>query len=117
MIDHSGGLAFTRSGTTADLQNFAINVTNNTLFGQVISGSTMLNNVALFDISMANGMTNLALSDTLAGTIDQVFGVSLPAGTPIGTAVVTPTPEPASFALAGLSLLAGFGFWRKTRKT
>ena len=115
IIDHSGGLALTRSGTTADLQNFAINVTNNTLLGQVIVGSTTLNNVTLFDLSMTNGATNLALSNQLSGAIDQVFGVNLPAGTPIGTAVVTPTPEPASFGLAGFSLLAGFALWRKRR--
>ena len=115
IIDHSGGLALTRSGTTAELRNFAINLTDNTLFGQVIAGSTTLDDVALFDISMSNGTTNLALAGQLSGAIDQVFGINLPAGTPIGTAVVTPTPEPASFGLAGLSLLAGFALWRKRR--
>ena len=106
VINHSGGLALTRSGTTADLQNFAINVTNNTLFGQVMVGTTTMNNVALFDISSSGGVTNLSLDAALAGAINTVFGVSLPAGTPIGTATITATPEPTSLALMGAALLA-----------
>lgn len=119
VINHSGGLSLTRSGTTANLLNFAINVPGSTLFGQVTSGSTTLNNVALFDITMSGGNTNLAVSSALSGAISTVFGpgVSVPAGTPIGTATVNPVPEPASLALAGFSLLAGgYAFWRKSRK-
>ena len=115
VINHSGGLSLSRTGTTANLLNFNINLTNSTLFGQVTTGSTTLNNVALFDITMTGGATNLLLSSALSGAITQVFGVNLPAGTPIGTAVVTPTPEPASFGRAGLSLLAGFAAWRNRK--
>ena len=117
VIMHSGGLSLTRNGTTANLLNYNINLMNSTLFGQVTSGSTTLNNVALFDLSMAGGTTNLTLDSALSGAITQVFGVNLPAGTPIGTAVVTPTPEPASLGLAGLSLLAGFSLWRRKRNS
>lgn len=116
VINHSGGLSLTRSGTTANLLNFNINLTNNTLFGQVTTGSTTLNNVALFDITMSGGTTNLLLSSALSGAISQVFSVNLPVGTPIGTAVVAPVPEPASMGLAGLSLLAGLAAWRKSHK-
>lgn len=112
---HSGGLALTRTGTTANLLNFNIDLTSSTLFGQVTAGSTTLNNVALFNITASGGNTNLLLSSALSGAINQVFGVNLPAGTPIGTATVAPVPEPASFGLAGLTLLAGFAAWRKRR--
>lgn len=118
VINHSGGLMLSRSGTSASLQNFNINLTNNTLFGQVLAGGATMNNVALFDITMSGGNTNLGLSSALSGAINQVFGVNLPAGTPIGTANVSANvvPEPSSMGLAGLTLLGGLAWWRKSRR-
>ncbi|MFL6452102.1 MAG: hypothetical protein ACJ746_31210 [Bryobacteraceae bacterium] len=106
-ITHSGGLTLTRSATAASLTNFNINLTNNTLFGTVSTGGTSTGNVALFDLSSSGGATLLSLNSVLASQIATVFGIPLPAGTPIGTASVAASvaPEPASVGFACLGIL------------
>src|SRR3954453_6207114 len=106
-ITHSGGLTLTRNATAASLTNFNIVLTSSPLFGTVAAGSTSAGNVPLFDISSSGGATLLSLNPVLASQINTVFGVPLPAGTPIGTAVVAASvaPEPASIGFAGLGVL------------
>jgi hypothetical protein len=53
MIDHSGGLSLTKGATTADLENFVVNVPTSTLTGEVVAGGSTLMNVALFDVDLS----------------------------------------------------------------
>ncbi len=106
-IMHSGGLMLTRGATTASLTNFNINLTNNILLGTVSAGGSSAGNVALFDLSSSGGATLLSLDPVLATQIGAVFGVPLPAGTPIGSAFVAASvaPEPATMGFAALGVL------------
>jgi|tagenome__1003787_1003787.scaffolds.fasta_scaffold20827523_2 hypothetical protein len=118
-ITHSGGLNLAQNASTASLTNFNINLTNNILFGTVSAGGSSTSNVALFDIASSGGTTSLSLNSVLASQINAVFGVPLPAGTPIGTASIAASvaPEPASvgFAALGIACLMG-GVIRSRRR-
>lgn len=110
MIDHSGGLGVTNSGTTADITNFIVNLSGsqaNTITGTLTAGPTTLTNVTFFDIG--SGLT-LTLDSQLAGILTSAFAVPNLTGTPIGTASVNATltaatPEPSSLGLAATGLL------------
>ncbi len=111
-ITHSGGLAFTDNGVTTDISAFTINLTNDTLTGNV-NGATG-SSTPFFDIG-AGGV--LTLDPTLAGALTSIYGVPNLSGATIGTATINAvtTPEPASLALAGMGLLAAaFAACRKT---
>ncbi|GAC1432224.1 MAG: hypothetical protein NVSMB6_30350 [Burkholderiaceae bacterium] len=119
VIDHSGGLAFTLGSTTADIQNFTINLSGpsaNTITGQLVAGSNTINGVTLFDIGTSLSLT---LDKQLAADLTSAFNVPNLAGAAIGTASVSPltaTPEPASLALAGFGLsLVGVFVRRRAR--
>jgi hypothetical protein len=102
-ITHSGGLAFTKGGVTTDISDFTINLTNNTLTGDVngASGSS----TPFFDIGAGAVLT---LDPTLAGALSSIYGIPNLSGATIGTATINAvtTPEPASFVFVGLGLLA-----------
>ena len=118
-ITHSGGLAFTKSGSTADVQNFIINLSGaqaGIITGQLVAGGSTTNGVSLFDIG--SGL-NLTLNAQLAGILSSAFGVPNLTGAAIGTAAVNPSaaPEPGSVALTLTGLLASFYFLRnRTRR-
>ncbi len=110
VINHSGGLAFTKSSTTASIENFTINLSGpkmDTITGQLSAGSTTVTGVTLFDIGSGLSLT---LDTQLAGDLSSAFGIPNLAGTPIGTASVNPTtavtPEPASIGLVSVGILA-----------
>jgi uncharacterized protein (TIGR03382 family) len=107
-ITHSGGLAFAKGGTTADIENFVINLSGpnaNTITGQVLVNGSLVGTAGLFDIGSGLALT---LDSALAGDLVSVFGVPNLTGASIGTASVnaSTTPEPTSIALGGLGLLA-----------
>jgi hypothetical protein len=119
MIDHSGGLSFTKMGTTADIENFVINLSGmqaNTITGELVAGSTMVNGVTLFDIGSGLSLT---LDAQLAGDLANAFGIANLTGAAIGTASVNPTsssPEPSTFGFLLLAALPAF-FWLRRRST
>jgi hypothetical protein len=117
MIDHSGGLSFSKMGTTAGIENFVINLTGmqaNTITGQLVAGSTMVSGVTLFDIGSGLSLT---LDAQLAGDLSAAFGVPNLTGAAIGTASVSPitsaSPEPSTFGLALLAALPAFFLLRR----
>jgi hypothetical protein len=114
-INHSGGLAFTRSGITADIENFVINLAGpnaGKLTGDLIAGGTTTNNVPFFDIGAGNALT---LDATLAAGLSSVYGIPNLTGTPIGTAVINASavPEPGDAALVGIGTLSLIMFLRR----
>ncbi len=120
-IDHSGGLALSMGGTTADITSFVIHLDGpqvNTITGFLSSGPIGIGGVTFFDIG--SGL-NLTLDAELAGQISSAFSVPNLTGAAIGTATVDPvlvaaTPEPASLALLGLGLL-GFAIALRRRSS
>ena len=105
LIDHSGGLAFTKGGTTTDITDFVINLNTDILSGSVNGGSGL---VPFFDIGAGDVLT---LNPTLAGALTTIYGVPDLTGATIGTATValTSVPEPSTWALM-LMGFAGLGF-------
>jgi hypothetical protein len=107
-INHSGGLAFTKGGVTADIQNFVINLAGanaGKLTGDLVAGGMTTNNVPFFDIGAGNSLT---LDATLAAGLSSVYGIPNLTGTPIGTAVINASsavPEPRDAALVGIGIL------------
>jgi hypothetical protein len=117
MINHSGGLAFTKGGVTADIENFVINLSGTNagkLTGQLIAGGSTTNNVAFFDIGSGNALT---LDATLAAGLSSLYSIPNLTGAPIGTAVINATtaaaPEPADAALVGIGILGVLAVLRK----
>ena len=109
-IEHVGsGLRLSRSGVDVDLENFLIDTTlaQDTIFGQVTVGSTVLNDVPLFTLS---GL-NLFLSDTAGAALNSFLGIPNLAGAQLGFALTSPVaavPEPETYAMmiAGLGAIA-----------
>ncbi len=101
-IFHSGGLAFTKSGTTLDLTNFTINLLNDTVFATANGSASQ---IAFLDLGAAGALT---LDPVAAGALAATFGVPNLTGAAIGTATVSATlaPEPATAGLASLTVLA-----------
>ena len=115
MIDHSGGLAFTKSGFTADIENFVINLSGpqaDTITGELVAGGTTFNDVALFTIGSGLSLT---LNSQLAADLTATYGIPNLTGAAIGTASVnaTTTPEPVTSLLAGLGLIGVAGLGRR----
>jgi hypothetical protein len=115
MIDHAGGLSFTKDASSATIENFVIDLNTMLLSGEVIAnGGTPMMNVNLFNIG--NGNT-LSINSALASGLSAVFGVPDLTGVTVGVATVSPitpsaVPEPSALALlfSGGALLAGM--WR-----
>ena len=113
-ISHSGGLSFTGTttpkgvGTTTDIENFVINLSNDTISGTVVvNGGMPMTGVTFFDF---NSSLALTLDPALAGALTSLYGVPSLSGAPIGTAVINPapTPEPSSLSLLAMGA-AGIG--------
>ena len=115
LITHSGGLAFTKSGTTASISNFTINLLSSRLTGALTAGGSTTPNVTFFDVGPGNVLT---LDAALGAGLSSVFGIPSLTGTQIGTAVVAATlaPEPASGVTAGLAALAALAYARKRNR-
>ena len=121
-IAHSGGLAFTKGGVTADLQNFVINLAGpnaGILTGQLVAGGTTTNNVPFFNI--AAGSNALSVTFTLGSTLSSVYGIPNLAGLTIGAATINASavPEPRDAALIATGLLGVIAFvrWKNVSKT
>ena len=114
-INHSGGLAFTKGGVTADIENFVINLAGpnaGKLTGELIAGGTTTNNVPFFDIDAGNALT---LDATLAAGLSSVYGIPNLTGASIGTATINASaaPEPRDAALVGIGILGVIAFLRR----
>lgn len=107
MVQHAGsGLRLSRAGTDVDLENFVIDTTlaQDTIFGQVTVGATVLNDVPLFTLSGFN----LFLSEPAGDALVSFLGIPDLGGAQLGFALTSPVaavPEPETYAL----LLAGLG--------
>ena len=117
-ITHSGGLALTEGGMTADLQNFVINLAGpnaGILTGQLVAGGTTTDNVLLFNIGAGNN--TLTVTYTLGSTLSSVYGIPNLAGLTIGAAVVNAStsaaPEPSDAALIIVGFLGVIAFVRR----
>lgn len=119
-ITHAGGLSFDGThtpmgvGTTTDIENFVINLSNDTISGTaIVNGGTPMTGVTFFDF---NSSLNLTLDPALAADLSAIYGVPNLSGAAIGTATINPapTPEPSSLSLLGLAL-AGAGAAVKRR--
>ena len=102
VIDHSGGLSFTKSGTTANIDDFIINLNTGILSGTLTAGGSSMSGLSFFDLSASNVLT---VDPALAGILSSAYGVPNLSGATIGTADVSLSPEPADAALVGLGLL------------
>jgi hypothetical protein len=113
MIDHSGGLSFTKGSDSATIENFVIDLNTALLSGEVIAnGGTPMMNVNLFNIGSGNTLT---INSALAADLSAVFGVPDLTGATVGVATVSPitasaVPEPSAlgFLSVGAVLFAGF---------
>ena len=117
-IIHSGGLALTEGGITADLQNFIINLAGpnaGILTGQLVAGGNTTNNVPFFNIGAGNN--TLTVTFTLGSTLSSVYGIPNLAGLTIGAATINATtsaaPEPRDAALIAMGLLGMIAFARR----
>jgi len=131
-IEHEGsGVQLSAGGSSLALENFIIDTTKGTVFGDVsANGRRIADDAALFSFSLAGlnaaQITDLAnpaialnLTGTAVGAIDTVFGVHLAAGTEFGLAATAPEFGQVS-APGGLALvLMGLGgmLARRRRKT
>ena len=110
-ISHSGGLSFTGTttpkgvGTTTDIENFVINLSNDTISGTVVvNGGMPMTGVTFFDF---NSSLALTLDPALAGALTSLYGVPSLSGAPIGTAAINPAPTPEPSSLSLLAMGAG----------
>lgn len=110
IVDHSGGLDLTQSNSTVGIQDFVINLRTDSLSGLFTADGVYLSGVGFFDLTVSGTDYNLTLDSQLAGILHRVYGIPDLTGTAIGTATITPAPEPASIALIAASLLAAFCF-------
>lgn len=109
-VEHTGsGLRLSRNGVDVDLENFLIDTTlaQDTIFGRVTVGTTVLSDVPLFSLA---GL-NLFLTDTAGDALTGFLGLPDLGGAQLGFALTGPVaavPEPESHALmiAGLGAIA-----------
>jgi len=105
-IDHSGGIAISDASTTVDLENFDINVLNQTLSADVsvVTGATTssLGRVTIVNLGFGGaglrfgfgglvlGPVSATLNTTATNALDSAFGTNALSGTtpPLGTATV-----------------------------
>jgi hypothetical protein len=113
MIDHSGGLDFTNMGTTAGIKDFIIDLTTGVLSGSLAAGGTTTPGVNFFNLAPGGSSYILTLDSQLAGILSSAYGIPNLTGVPIGTATVTPAPEPASTGLIAAGLLLGAAYLRR----
>lgn len=121
-IFHEGsGLTLTGGADTLGLSDFIIDVTNQTLVGDVsLNGGSLADDVVLFTFDLStvtlaeltdldNPSLALLLSADAAAALTQVFGAPDLTGTQIGLAATAPVfaavPEPSSWAM----MIGGFG--------
>jgi hypothetical protein len=121
-IEHEGsGVQLSAGGASLALENFIIDTTNGTVFGDVTAnGERIADDAALFSFALdglsaaqitdlTNPMLALNLTGVATGAIDTVFGVSLATGTQFGLAATAPefgsVPAPGGLAL----ILIAFG--------
>jgi len=115
-IAHDGsGLALTKGTTTVALTDFLVDTSAPaTLFGKVNGGGP----VGLFDVqvfsavqmapTVVGALSRLTLTAGAASALENAFGLSGLTGFEIGYAstIATLVPEPATYAMLGLGLLA-----------
>lgn len=109
-VEHVGsGLRLSRDGVDVDLENFLIDttLTQDTIFGRVTVGSTVLEDVPLFTLT---GL-NLFLSAPAGAALNSFLGIPDLGGAQLGFALTSPVaavPEPGTYAMmvAGLGAIA-----------
>ena len=105
VIDHSGGLDFTKDNSPAHIQDFVIDLNTNILSGLFTTDGVYLAGVDFFDLSWNSVAYDMTLDSQLAGILNRAYGAPNLTGAIIGTATITPagepapTPEPTSRAL------------------
>lgn len=116
VIDHSGGLAFSKGGATAGIENFVIDLSTSKLTGDLVAGGNTTTGFTFFDIGSGAALT---LDPALAGALSSVYGIPNLAGASIGTATISPvlTPEPSAITLAAIGLLAAFATGLRKRRS
>ena len=89
LIYHSGGLVFTKGGTTTDIGSFIINLVTDKVTGSVNNSAT--DTTPFFDIGAGDV---LSLDPTLASALVSIYGVPNLSGATIGVATVDVTLAP-----------------------
>lgn len=119
IINHSGGLSFTKGADSAVIENFVIDLNTMLLSGEVIAnGGSPMMNVNLLNIGAGNTLT---VNSTLASDLTAVFGVPDLTGATVGVATVSPitaspVPEPSALALLALGGMILAGICRFSRQ-
>jgi hypothetical protein len=101
---------------TADIEDFVINLSTDTITGNLVAGQSIDMGFTFFDIGSGNSLT---LDPALASALSSVYDIPNLSGAAIGTATVSPvlTPEPATISLAAFGILAAGLIRRKRRNS